>query len=86
MLGCLGYEGYVTFTDLAVKPIYGKSHEMTYRCARTVYFEIALCPYYTVLCIVLQPLPQGLHVFHYGGVIVIWASSRRFWASPFPKP
>ena len=24
MLGCLGYEGYVTFTDLAVKPIYGK--------------------------------------------------------------
>ena len=24
MLGCLGYEGYVTFTDLTVKPIYGK--------------------------------------------------------------
>ena len=26
MLGCLGYEGHVTFTDLAVKPIYGELH------------------------------------------------------------
>ncbi|CAH3103630.1 unnamed protein product, partial [Porites lobata] len=29
MLGCLGYEGYVTFTDLAVKPIYEKIRSRT---------------------------------------------------------
>ena len=28
MLGCLGYEGYVTFTDLAVKPLYGEYSEI----------------------------------------------------------
>ena len=28
MLGCLGYKGYVTFTDLAVKPLYGEYSEI----------------------------------------------------------